>query len=461
MSDDALIEAYLADALAPAERRSFLARVAAEPALATRFVAATELEALLHDAHRIPAQRQTRGPRLRRAVAATLAAAALLIAVVLLVAQDTASAPSWRVVALSGEVLHRTAGQIAPQPASSGGQLLAGDRLHLGHGAQLRVRDARGTSWRLTGPARLTLGEEPGLLRMQRGTLAARIERPRSAASPFTIVSPHGRVSAVGTRFRFRVAAQRSLLYVDQGTVAARCAGATPNVHAGQHLVLDDRSSGIPRPTAPAHATPLVHYDFSDYADGRVNGDGDAPPLRADNPYALEARPGAVALPGDSPLRSEAAIPELDPLLGTPGRWTVALWLEAPRPERRIERLVLFTLSQPDTNGTMLHRRIFTADAAIFATARDDGLVHLVLIQDGNDIRVHVNGEAGAFSTGGPLAASSEPVHLVLPGLALNDDTTLPWPVVYHDLAIYSRVLEPASIRALHRAGPEGIPPAP
>ncbi|MFW5858909.1 MAG: hypothetical protein ACOCYP_02705 [Planctomycetota bacterium] len=459
MRDDVLIEAYLADALAPAERRCFLERVAAEPALAVQLIAGAEMEALLHDTHRPPARQRSRARTARRVIAITLAAAAVLLAAALLMDHRPGPAP-WRIVALSGTVLHHDQSSGAPRPFGDGGQLAAGDCLHLGHGARLHVRDARGTSWRLSGPARLALGAEPGALQLQRGTLTARIERPRPDA-PFTVNSPHGRVSAVGTRFRFRVAALQSQLYVDQGTVATRCAGITATVDAGEHLVLDGRSGDEPRPTAPPRNMPLVHYGFADYADGRVIGDGAVPPLRADDPDAVRAYPGAIALAGGGKLHSEAPLPQLGPLLITPGRWSVVLWLKVPQASDRIDRLTLFALSQPDAHGTLLHRRVFTADAEIFTTARDDGLVHLVLIQDGSDMRVHVDGEAGLVNTAGPSHAQGVPVHLTLAGIAYAGDTALPWPIVYHDLAIYPRVLDSASIRTLYRAGPAGIPPTP
>jgi ferric-dicitrate binding protein FerR (iron transport regulator) len=256
LADDLVVHRLLRHLGQGAGEERFLAGVA------VRVASQRDASAFLRRVERrLPVRR--RGVRIAAAIAAGLLLAVLV------------AWPSTR--AADGLVITATTGgaTLAGEPARIGARVVRGATVTCGVGGRLDLRSTDGSDLTVTGPAECVVQElAPVLsLRLARGTLAAQVA-PRPADGPLRVVTPHGEIEVLGTRFTLTVGGITELV-VDQGRVRLTDArdGSVVEVVAGGRAVAGT-------PIAALQEQALAWYTFSE-GDGAIVRDraGRGPPL--------------------------------------------------------------------------------------------------------------------------------------------------------------------------------------
>lgn len=123
--------------------------------------------------------------------------------------------------------------------------LVPGDRID---GGQLRYAD--GSRIDLADGSRLTLAGDGVRKRvlLDQGNLLAAIT-PQGPAGGFSVTTPHGDATVVGTRFRIQTDSRSALLQVDEGSVALRAQDTSRTIAAGgAALAVDGQVLPLPPP---------------------------------------------------------------------------------------------------------------------------------------------------------------------------------------------------------------------
>jgi ferric-dicitrate binding protein FerR (iron transport regulator) len=278
---DRLIAAHLDDALAAADATRLQERLRHDAdARRLLLAAATQASALprLGLEVALPRFQLAAAPR-RRWWLPVAAAAALMIGVVAWWSSATAVA-----VRVTGGVVERAG---VSQPAGSA--LRRGDRFVSGAAPAVLSWPDEDTRLDLAAGSRLQI-EELGLrkvVRLDQGGLEAAVA-PQPAAGGLVIVTPHGRVEVVGTRFSVQVQEHGSTVAVTHGRVrlspssggtpvmieAGYAAELTPGAIStpGPAMVLPPVAAAKPLPTATAPSIRITAADFTAGSEGRVAG---------------------------------------------------------------------------------------------------------------------------------------------------------------------------------------------
>lgn len=173
-------------------------------------------------------------PRHFRTWIATAAAALLVIAIGSWSLQRSARAPSWTVVALTGEATLLRDGQV--QPLRLHDDIAPGQSLHLASGS-VRLSGADGSTLDFDDAARVNVvptNTSERRLELEQGRVEAQIAA-QPAGERFVVSTPQVEVIVIGTRFTVTVADQATAVAVAAGIISVQPAqGPVEQMVAGQ-----------------------------------------------------------------------------------------------------------------------------------------------------------------------------------------------------------------------------------
>lgn len=251
---DRLLAAHLDDALSPADAARFHERVR-DDATARRLLlaAATQASALPRLGLEAAVPRQLARPRRHVWWWPLAAAASLMIAVALW--RSSAPVMAVRLAGTTGEV-HRDGNRLATATT-----LQVGDRLDSTSGQVALTWPDEATRIELMAGSRLHLDQLGArkVLRLTQGALHAIVQQ-QTADGGLEIITPHGRIAVVGTRFDVQVQEHTSRIAVTQGSVrVVPVSGGTPvMLAAGYATEVTAMAASAPGPATEVPASPAA-----------------------------------------------------------------------------------------------------------------------------------------------------------------------------------------------------------
>jgi ferric-dicitrate binding protein FerR (iron transport regulator) len=394
-----LVDRVLDGIASPAETAELHQRLIRDPEMRRVWWAETELRTRLADA--APGRRQPAHPRspppprarprVRGRVPVGLLAAVLALAVGLtllaVMPGDRVPAPAWRIA--GGTVI----------ADGTGRDPLAGGQRHDTEDLVLDLAD--GSRIALPGRAGLAILRPDGAhLRLHAGRMAVRAAA-RPPDDPLRILTDHGAVTVLGTRFTVDAQAGSTVLQVEEGSVRIEDRhGQGRTVAAGEAAYLDAaglaRRTRIARPSATAPLAGLVAELSA--GDALLLADGDYPSGLAGHPEVRATATGSAM----APMRI-AALPGQRPRI-VGGGW-VALDIAARHLHLEGLTLVGATAGAAAGQGTGL--RIQDAQAVVVVDADISGFGGAGLhIERSRDVslrggRIVGNGGVSPFGQGG------------------------------------------------------------